>query len=74
MNIEPMTLVGFLDRLEGAGLVVRQPQPGDRRAKLVSPTRKAEPLIRRIEEIAQAVRRQATQDSDRARSRRCGSH
>jgi DNA-binding MarR family transcriptional regulator len=62
MNIEPMTLVGFLDRLEGAGLVVRQPQPGDRRAKLVSPTRKAAPLIRRIEEIAQSVRQQATEE------------
>lgn len=59
MDIEPMTLVGFLDRLEKAGLIARTPEPGDRRAKLIAPTRTARPLIDRIEVIAQQVRREA---------------
>jgi MarR family transcriptional regulator, transcriptional regulator for hemolysin len=35
VNVEPMTLVAFLDRLESRGLVVREPDPTDRRAKIV---------------------------------------
>jgi DNA-binding MarR family transcriptional regulator len=38
MHIEPMTLVGFLDRLEARGLIRRDPDPTDRRAKLVTTT------------------------------------
>jgi DNA-binding MarR family transcriptional regulator len=60
LNVEPMTLVGFLDRLEGRGLVERMTDPTDRRAKLVQPTPAAAPLIRKIEEIANAVRSDAT--------------
>jgi DNA-binding MarR family transcriptional regulator len=56
LGIEPMTLVGFLDRLEAAGLILRSPDPSDRRAKLVRPTERARPLVEKVEAIAQAVR------------------
>jgi MarR family transcriptional regulator, transcriptional regulator for hemolysin len=60
LNVEPMTLCGYLDRLEAAGLIVRLPDPTDRRAKLIQPTEKATPLIARIESLSQAIRRKAT--------------
>src|SRR6185436_6922692 len=41
LNVEPMTMCGYLDRLEAAGMIERKPDPGDRRAKLVRPTAKA---------------------------------
>lgn len=59
LGVEPMTLVGFLDGLERAGLVTRETDPGDRRAKLVQPTAAAKPLVARIEAIARAVRERA---------------
>jgi DNA-binding MarR family transcriptional regulator len=62
LAVEPMTLVGFLDRLESAGLLLREPDPADRRAKLVRPTEAARPLIARIEAVALAVRRAASAD------------
>jgi len=42
MNVEPMTLVAFLDALEGRGLVARETDPKDRRAKIVRLTAAAE--------------------------------
>ena len=62
LGVEPMTLVGFLDRLEAAGLARRAPDPADRRAKLVHPTNAALPMIEKIEAIALAVRRVVTGD------------
>lgn len=59
LAVEPMTLVGYLDRLEKAGLVERVPDPGDRRAKLVHPTEAAVPAIRTIDRIVGEVRGQA---------------
>ena len=59
LGVEPMTLVGFLDRLEAAGLVTRTQDPTDRRAKLVQPTAAATPLVARIESIARTVRQRA---------------
>jgi MarR family transcriptional regulator for hemolysin len=59
LGVEPMTLVGFLDRLEAAGLITREPDASDRRAKLIQPTAAATPLVARIEAIARAVRERA---------------
>jgi DNA-binding MarR family transcriptional regulator len=59
LGVEPMTLVGFLDRLEANGLIARSPDPSDRRAKLIRPTETAGPLLEKIEMIAHAVRWQA---------------
>jgi DNA-binding MarR family transcriptional regulator len=59
MNIEPMTLVNFLDRLESRGWIVREPDPGDRRAKIVRVTAAARPLVERVDEVAAGVRARA---------------
>lgn len=60
MSVEPMTLVGFLDRLEARGLIQRTVDPSDRRAKLISATPEAAPLIQRIDEIGNRIRKTAT--------------
>jgi DNA-binding MarR family transcriptional regulator len=59
LGVEPMTLVGFLDRLEAAGFVTRTQDPTDRRAKLIEPTAAAKPLVSRIETLARTVRERA---------------
>jgi DNA-binding MarR family transcriptional regulator len=59
MHIEPMTLSNFVDRLEAQGLVSRQPDPADRRAKLVQVERAAKPLIARLKAISLGVRERA---------------
>jgi DNA-binding MarR family transcriptional regulator len=66
LGVEPMTLCGFLDRLEGAGLVERRPDPSDRRAKLVALTAAAEPVLDRIHDEAIAIRRAALSGMTRA--------
>ena len=62
MWVEPMTLVGFLDRLEARGLVVREPDPADRRAKIVRPTAQAEPLVQHVIEAFRKERESAMAD------------
>lgn len=59
MGIEPMTLVSFLDRLEKRGLIARETDPSDRRAKIVRVTPAARPLLTRIDAVAEALRREA---------------
>lgn len=59
MNVEPMTLVGFLDRLEAQGLVVRETDPTDRRAKIIRLTEAAAPLLERVQAAAATVRETA---------------
>ncbi len=56
MNVEPMTLVGFLDRLEAQELVIRRADPTDRRAKTVHLTPKAPPLVARILDAGKQMR------------------
>jgi DNA-binding MarR family transcriptional regulator len=55
MAVEPMSLSGFLDRLEARALVARTTDPGDRRAKLVRVTAEAAPLVGHLRAIAGAV-------------------
>lgn len=64
--VEPMTLVGFLDRLETAGLVERIPDPADRRAKLIRLTPSASNIVRRIRAIGKSVREDAERGIDPA--------
>lgn len=56
MNVEPMTLVGFLDRLEQLGFVAREADPCDRRAKIVRLTDAAGALLERISTAAAHAR------------------
>ncbi len=62
MGVEPMTLVGFLDRLEAAGLVVREPDPTDRRAKIVRLTGQAQAFLERAMAVTRGVREAALKD------------
>lgn len=55
MGVEPMTLCGYVDRLEARGLVERQPHPGDKRAKKIVPTETAAPAINTIMPLTRKV-------------------
>lgn len=52
----PMSVTVFLDRLETAGLISRNPDPEDRRAKIVDVTQTAAPLLRELKKIGDGVR------------------
>jgi DNA-binding MarR family transcriptional regulator len=52
MDVQPITLVRLIDRLEAAGLVERRPSPKDRRAFQLFLTPKARPIIDRIWDFA----------------------
>ncbi|MEC9434762.1 MAG: MarR family winged helix-turn-helix transcriptional regulator [Pseudomonadota bacterium] len=52
MGVEPMTLCGYVDRLEKRGMVTRQPHPDDKRAKRIMPTPEAETAIATIMPMA----------------------
>ena len=55
MGVEPMTLCGYVDRLEARGLVARQPHPGDKRAKRIVPTDAATDAINMIMPLTRKV-------------------
>lgn len=59
IGVEAMTVSGALDRLEALGLVSRQTDPSDRRAKLVSVTDAAEVVLTETARIAAEVRERA---------------
>ena len=54
--VEPPTLVRVLDQLEKQGLLERQVSPDDRRVNLLRLTEAAQPVLARIETIAEALR------------------
>ena len=64
MNIEPMTLVTFLGRLESRGLIVREPDPTDRRAKIVQLAPDARPPLEQVLGITRKVQEGAMQGFD----------
>lgn len=55
LEIQPMTLVRQIDRLEATGLVARRPDPDDRRAVRLALTPAADPLIAEMRRIADAL-------------------
>jgi DNA-binding MarR family transcriptional regulator len=57
-----MTLVTFLDRLEGRGLIAREPDLTDRRAKIVQLTPDAQPTLEQVLGITRKVQGEAMQD------------
>lgn len=60
MGIEAMTLSACLDRLEAQGYVQREPDPSDRRAKLVDTTDAAGPALDKIFAVSAAFRADMT--------------
>lgn len=59
MGVEPMTVCGYLDRLEKCDLVSRSPDPADRRAKNVRTTDAANATIAAIRAAGRAMLDQA---------------
>ena len=59
LEIEPITLMKQLDRLEGLALIERRAAPADRRTRHLSLTAAARPLLDRIHEIGADVREEA---------------
>ena len=59
MDVAAITLSGLLDRMERDGWVVRQDDPGDRRAKRIFLTEKVAPVTERISAIGAQVRQDA---------------
>lgn len=55
LGVEPMTISGYVDRLEQRGLVERRPDPNDGRAKLVHVTDAADAVIDASRALARAT-------------------
>ena len=56
LHIEPMTLVGHLDRLVARDLAERRADPADRRAKLVHPTARGAVVLEELRAASTGVR------------------
>lgn len=57
IGIEGASLVRLIDELEGSGLVLRQPDPTDRRANSVSLTARGKEVVAEVNADVQALRR-----------------
>ncbi|MCK8432685.1 MarR family transcriptional regulator [Streptomyces sp. D2-8] len=55
VGLDPKDLVGVLNDLQSAGLVVREPDPRDRRKNAVSLTARGARLLKRCEKAARAA-------------------
>jgi MarR family transcriptional regulator, transcriptional regulator for hemolysin len=58
-DIEPMSLVRILDRMESDGLVERRNDPADRRARCLYLKPKAKPVVDDIWDLVELTRREA---------------
>jgi len=59
IDADPMTLKGILDRLEKRGLVRRQQDPSDSRAKVVHVTEAGEALFRTAKSVGVEIQNEA---------------
>lgn len=66
-EIEPMTMVRILDRMEHDGWLERRAHPTDRRARCLYLTRRAKPLLDEIWRLADLTRAEAFAGITRAR-------
>jgi DNA-binding MarR family transcriptional regulator len=55
-EVDPMTMVRILDRMEADGLLERRPDPADRRARCLYLTAKAKPILSQIWRLSDEVR------------------
>lgn len=58
-DIDPMSIVRILDRMEADGWVERRADPQDRRARRLAVTAKARPILDQILEMGTATRAEA---------------
>jgi MarR family transcriptional regulator, transcriptional regulator for hemolysin len=58
-EVEPMTMVRIIDRMEADGLLERRPDPGDRRARRLYLSPKSKPLLEQIWRLADQTRADA---------------
>jgi DNA-binding MarR family transcriptional regulator len=56
LDVEPITIVRHLDRLEEAGWIERRIDPNDRRARLIYLTDKARPILATKQELGAEMR------------------
>ncbi|HTY48834.1 MAG TPA: MarR family transcriptional regulator [Steroidobacteraceae bacterium] len=56
VDVDPMTLVRILDRMEADGWVQRRSDPADRRARSLVITERARPILEEILRLAQITR------------------
>jgi MarR family transcriptional regulator for hemolysin len=66
MDVEPISLVPLLDKLETAGCVERRPNPNDRRAYQLYLAENAEPLLEKLSAIADDFRSEMMAGLDNA--------
>ena len=59
LELEPITLVRLIDRLEAAGMVERRAHATDRRLKLLHLTDKARPVLETMRALGATVREEA---------------
>lgn len=59
LEVEPITLVRLLDKLEAAGLVERRPDPNDRRVRRLHLTAATGPLLEQLQGLAAEARETA---------------
>jgi len=55
-EVDPMTMVRILDRMEAEGLLERRPDPADRRARCLFLTAKARPILSEIWRLSDEIR------------------
>ena len=55
-EVDPMTMVRILDRMEAEGLLERRPDPTDRRARCLYLTAKARPILSEIWRLSDEIR------------------
>ncbi|MBS0419245.1 MAG: MarR family transcriptional regulator [Proteobacteria bacterium] len=55
-EVDPMTMVRILDRMEAEGLLERRPDPADRRARCLYLTPKARPILSEIWRLSDEIR------------------
>jgi MarR family transcriptional regulator for hemolysin len=55
-EVDPMTMVRILDRMEADGLLERRPDPADRRARCLYLTAKAKPVLSEIWRLSEETR------------------
>ena len=65
-DVDPMTMVRILDRMESEGLLERRPDPADRRARCLYLTPKAKPLLDEIWRLGDLTRAEMFAGIDKA--------